>query len=276
MYEEVEVARHRSKPPSLWFSATEMPRVLAEISTLSCAWMPLLANAPRGDGHPVLVLPGFIANDSSTLVLRRFLSQLGYAALPWRLGQNTGEPAQQDKLVRRFRQITQDYDQPVSIVGQSLGGVFARELARLFPQSVRSVITLAAPFGAVDRGSTNPLVASLFEVMSGLTVEELRDRITANVPRIPPPVPFSAIYSKSDGVVAWQTCLEAESDCTENIEVIGSHSGMAMHPLVLHVIADRLSQPADAWSKFDRQCGVRRMFYPKPESLPKPESPQAR
>lgn len=276
MYEEVEVARHRSKPPSLWFSATEVPRVLAEFSTLTCTWMPLLANAPRGDGHPVLVLPGFTANDSSTLVLRRFLCQLGYAALPWRLGQNTGAPAKQDKLVRSFRQIMQDYDQPVSIVGQSLGGIFARELARLFPQSVRSVITLAAPFGAIDQGSTNPLVARLFEAMSGLTVEEMRDRITTRVPRTTPPVPFSAIYTKSDGVVAWQTCLEAESDRTENIEVIGSHSGLAMHPLVLHVIADRLSQPADAWSKFDRQCGLRRMFYPKPESPNTTESPQAR
>ena len=269
MYEEVEVTPHRSKRPSLWFAATEVPRVLAELSSLSCSWMPLLANAPRGDGHPVLVLPGFTANDSSTLVLRRFITQLGYLALPWKLGQNTGEPAKQDKLTRRFTEITQAYDEPVSIIGQSLGGVFGRDLARRFPTSVRSVITLASPFGAIDRSSTNPLVARLFEAMSGLTVKEMRDRAVDRNPQRPPPVPTTAIYSKSDGIVAWQTCIEVESDHTENIEVIGSHSGMALHPLVLHVIADRLSQRPGSWSKFDRHCGMRNLFFPNPESVPR-------
>ena len=268
MYEELNVGSHQTRSPPFWYLAAELPRMLGEAASLPMAWSALTANAPKGDGHPVLVLPGFTAGDGSTLPLRRFLTRLGYNTLPWLLGDNRGAPAQLLSLMRRFYRLTQTYDEPISLVGQSLGGVYAREIAREFPDAVRFVVTLGSPFAATSHHSTSPLVARLFESMSGVTVEQMRTEMAHQDSRLPPPVPVSALYSRTDGVVSWRACMERESDLTENIEVIGSHSGMAMHPMVLHVVADRLAQRLDDWTKFDRHCGLRRFVYPNPASPP--------
>ncbi|MXX28427.1 MAG: alpha/beta hydrolase [Gammaproteobacteria bacterium] len=268
MYEELDVGSHRTQPPPFLYLAAELPRLLGEAASLPMAWSALTANAPKGDGHPVLVLPGFTAGDGSTLLLRRFLTRLGYNTLPWLLGNNRGAPAQLLSLMRRFYRLTQTYDEPISIVGQSLGGVYAREIAREFPDAVRFVVTLGSPFAATSHHSTSPMVARLFESMSGVTVEQMRTEMAHQDSRLPPPVPVSALYSRTDGVVSWRACMERESDLTENIEVIGSHSGMAMHPMVLHVVADRLAQPLEGWRKFDRRCGLRPFIFPDPAPPP--------
>ena len=268
MYEEPDLGPQASQPPPWLYSLAELPRVFGEAASLSLSWPSLMASAPRGDGHPVLALPGFAAGDGSTLVLRRFLTRLGYNALPWLLGPNRGAPVQLHSLMRRFYRLAQTYNEPISIVGQSLGGIYGRELAREFPGSVRGVITLGSPFAATSRQSTNPLVARLFERMSGVSVEQMRTEMAREDSRVPPPVPVTAVYSKSDGVVNWHGCMEVETDKTENIEVVGSHSGMAMHPLVLHVIADRLGQKRGAWRKFERKRGWRALVYPQPSRPP--------
>ena len=262
MSEQAEAARGRPGPPPMIYAATELLRVVGEAASLSLSWMPLLASAPQGDGHPVLVLPGFAAGDGSTLVLRRFLSRLGYRTLPWGLGRNSGAPAQAFSLMRRFHRLAHTFAQPISIVGQSLGGVYAREIARKFPGAVRLVVTLGSPFAASSRQETNPLVRLLFERMSGVSIEQMRSTMVRQDPRVPPPVPVTALYSKTDGVVNWRTCMEVETERTENIEVVGSHSGMTVHPLVLHVIADRLAQGCDDWLKFDRRQGMRALVFP--------------
>ncbi len=263
MYESLDVAEHRLKPPSALLSLSELPRVLMEATTLIHGW-PMLACAARGDGHPVLVLPGFIAGDESTVALRRFLTHLGYDPLPWALGRNTGSLDIQRRMFLRFKHIARRVSEPVTLIGQSLGGVFARQIARRFPADVRQIITLASPFGASDERTTNPLIRSLFERMSGLTVNEMRERMGGDDADTPPPAPATAIYSKTDGVVAWHTCIGQESATTENVEIIGSHSGMAINPAVLYVIADRLAQAKGAWSKFDRTLGLRPWFFPTP------------
>ncbi|MFU8815921.1 MAG: esterase/lipase family protein [Pseudomonadales bacterium] len=265
VYQELEVDKHRSRGPSSLHSATELPRVLMEMTSLAYAW-PLLGSAPSGDGHPVLVLPGFTAGDESTTVLRRFLKRLGYRPLAWELGQNTGSFDLQEQLVRRFYTLTREYDERISIVGQSLGGVFARELARQFAPHVRLVITLGSPFSSSGPETTNAMVSRLFQYLSGMTREEMRDQML-NFTAEAPPVPSTAIYSKSDGVVHWSSCLEYEGSQAENIEIVGSHSGMAMNPLVYHAIADRLSQPMNAWQPFKRHQGCRALLYPAPEKL---------
>ena len=263
VYQELDVTRHRGKGPSPWHSATELPRVLLEISTLASLW-PLLGSAPRGDGHPVLVLPGFTAGDESTVVLRRFLSRLGYEPLPWELGQNTGSYEIQEQLVRRFYTLTQTTGQKVSIIGQSLGGVYARELAHQFAPFVRQIITLGSPFSSSGPETTNALVGRLFRYMSGMNHDEMRDQML-RFPKRPPPVPCSAIYSKSDGVVHWSACLEFRGEQSENIEIVGSHSGMAVNPVVFHAVADRLAQPEGTWRPFRRDQGWRSLVYPTPE-----------
>ncbi|MDH3642172.1 MAG: alpha/beta fold hydrolase [Gammaproteobacteria bacterium] len=229
----------------------ELPRAMMEAGLLSLTWPSLLARAQRGSGQPVVVVPGFLGGDDSTLALRRFLTRIGYPAQPWLLGRNHGRPEAVDKLARRFYRLYQVYKKPIVLIGQSLGGVYARELARQLPDAVAAVITLGSPFGARDSEDTNPMVARLFETMSGLSVEEMRARAKDDDPTEAPPMPCTSIFSKSDGVVSWQSCLQAESELAENIEIVGSHTGMAMHPLALHVIADRLAQPTNSWQKFD-------------------------
>lgn len=201
-----------------------------------------------------------MAGDLSTAVLRRYLSYQGYRALPWGLGTNTGAPELVTRLLRHFYRAAQKEERPITLVGQSLGGVFARELARRFPHKVRQVITLGSPFGATDSASTNRLVVRLFELVSGGTPDSLRARVNSSTSEPPPGVPCSSIYSKSDGVVHWEACLEKASPLTENIEIVGSHTGMAMHPVVYHVILDRLAQQPDGWKPFDRSRGFRRHF----------------
>lgn len=232
------------------------------MTSLAYAW-PWLGSAPRGDGHGVLVLPGFTAGDDSTAILRRYLKRLGYAALPWELGQNTGSPEIQERLIHRFETLTEQYDQRISLVGQSLGGVYARELARQFGDRVRLVITLGSPFSSPGPESTNAMVSRLFQYLSGMNQEQMRDQMLSFAPE-PPPVPSTAIYSRADGVVHWSTCLEYEGEQAENIEILGSHTGMAMNPAVFHVLADRLGQSAGAWRPFDRKRGCRALVYPEP------------
>ncbi len=239
---------------------------MVEMVRLNLVWPLLLSGARSGDGHPVMVLPGFMGGDSSTLMLRRFLVKLGYVSLPWLQGTNTGKPAQLEAATLRFFRAYNSMDTKISLIGQSLGGVYAREIARLFPQAVRCVITLGSPFGTSGEESANPTVARLFEAVSGLSVSDMRARSPSIDPRTPLGLPSTAIYSKSDGVVAWQTCLEQETALSENVEIFGSHSGMAANPDVLHVVADRLAQPAGQWRKFDRGCGVRALRYPKAEA----------
>lgn len=262
VYQEIDVQKYRAQGPSMLHSAMELPRVLLEITSLAYAW-PWLGAAPRGDGHPVLVLPGFTAGDDSTALLRQFLSRLGYRPLPWTLGQNTGSFDLQERLIHHFHKLSEECDQKISLVGQSLGGVFARELARQFSDAVRLVITLGSPFASAGPESTNPLVGRLFQYVSGMNREEMRAQMLNGVAEAPP-VPSTAVYSRADGVVHWSACVEYPGDQAESVEVHGSHSGMALNPLVFHVVADRLSQREGAWRPFERTRGCRALLYPQP------------
>lgn len=231
---------------------SELPRTLFEMAGLM-ATLPLLGSLRHGDGHPVLVLPGFMAGDESTLVLRRYLKAMGYRSLQWTLGRNTGCPEiMQYRLVELLLELSDRFDTRLSLVGQSLGGVFARELARLYPERVRQVITLGSPIALRNSSTTLPIVRRLFEQSAGMTAEEMRDLLADMAPDISPPVPLTAIYSKGDGIVNWRVCREPTEDHqTQNIEIIGSHCGMAFNPAIYYLIADRLAQPEDDWQRFD-------------------------
>lgn len=261
---ELDVAAHRSQPPPWLYSMTEPSRAAAEVASIASA-LPWLLNAPRGDGHSVMALPGFMASDLSTRLLRRYLNQHGYRADGWGLGRNLGKPALQQQLAETFLRRSDAAGEPISLVGQSLGGVFARELARAHPDRVRQVITLGSPFGMSEGGSSNPLVQQLFEKSAGVSSDEMRALLLSGDPLDAPPVPCTAIYSRYDGVVAWHTCIERDRTNTDNIEVYGSHVGMAAHPAILLAIADRLAQAQDAWARFDRSRPLRPLLYPAPE-----------
>jgi len=248
------------RPPSALLALTELPRALAEFGSLPLA-APLLATAPRGDGHSVLVLPGFMTSDASTAVLRRYLKRLGYDAHAWELGRNLGPRAigrEGEKLVARLRQVHELTGEKVSLVGWSLGGVMARLVARRVPDAVRQVITLGSPFAGSPR-STN--VWRAYEVMTGQKVDDAHTRGQLLESATPIPVPATAIYSREDGVVAWQGCLEPDGPISENIQVHGSHCGLGVNPAVLYAVADRLAQPEDDWQPFERS-GLKWLLYP--------------
>jgi pimeloyl-ACP methyl ester carboxylesterase len=225
------------------FSRMGELRVFLEMGSMVPA-LPALMQAPKGDGHAVLVLPGMLAGDGSTLVLRRYLSALGYQVHPWKLGRNWGPSREIRQGIRdRFRELSNRYQRRMSLVGWSLGGIYAREIARENPALVRQVITLGSPFGAGYR-------------VDGEVDAALGERL-----RKAPPVPCTSIYTKTDGVVPWEACLEEEGPQTDNIEVQATHIGMGVNPLVLWAIADRLAQPEGAWRHFDRS-GVKSLFFP--------------
>src|SRR5690349_2212462 len=233
-------------------------RALLELAALLPAY-PFLRRAPRGDGHPVLVLPGFMASDFSTRTLRRFLRDLGYAAHGWKLGRNVGpSPELVGRLVERLQELRARHGRRISLIGWSLGGIYARELARRFAPDVRQVITLASPFRDVE--ATN--VPSFLRARArrrGLPDEADYRRILD----APLPVPTTAIYSRTDGIAAWKSCCLEEGPFSESLEVESSHLGIGHHPVALLAIADRLAQAEDAWKHFTPPPGWRWPLVPR-------------
>jgi len=240
-------ATGRLRPPGLGLLLAEA-RGIFEFNT-SLLLSPLLMRAPRGDGHPVLTLPGFLASDLSMAPMRRYLTELGYETHAWRMGRNTGGVAHmQSALFDRLKQIHADTGRKISIVGWSLGGIYARHLALQAPDMVRCVVTLGSPF-ANDVRATN--ATRLYEALSGETIEansELQQAIAGDLP-----VPATSMYSKSDGIVNWRTCLLRLSDTAENIEVrLASHVGFGVNAAALWALADRLALPEGQFTQFDR------------------------
>jgi pimeloyl-ACP methyl ester carboxylesterase len=220
------------------------------------AAMPWLKRLPRGDGHPVIVFPGLGAADLTTAPLRGFLQDLGYSAYPWKQGFNFGpRGGVLDSVRAHVKRIAERHDDKVSLIGWSLGGLYAREMAKEFSPLVRCVVTLGSPFAGHPR-ATNAW--RFYEMVSGQSVAH-DDALIAQL-KDPPPVPTTSIYSKTDGVVAWQCSINPDEPHTENIEVHASHIGMGMNPLALYAIADRLAQDPQRWERFDVR-GARRWFY---------------
>lgn len=236
-------------------------RALSEFGAFLGA-LPLLSLAPRGDGHPVLVLPGLVASDISTRPLRSFLRNRGYAVSGWRQGRNYGLRAGvQDGMVDLLRELNETHGRKVSLVGWSLGGLYARQLAKMMPDRVRSVITLGSPFAGNPK-STNAW--RVYEFTSGQRADDAANERFGGPLVQTPPVPTTAIFSRTDGICAWQGCMETPSTLSENIEVESSHCGMGHHPAVVYAVADRLAQAEGEWRPFDR-TGWRSLVYPNPD-----------
>jgi pimeloyl-ACP methyl ester carboxylesterase len=233
-------------PPSQALMLLES-RALPELGAFFLM-QPWLAMTPLGDGHPVLVLPGLLANDVSTRPLRGFLKSRGYHVHGWKLGHNLGlrENVEADMMARIDELFERYGHRKISLVGWSLGGLYARQLAKLAPEKIRCMISLGSPFAGPPR-STNAW--RVYELASGRSVAE-HDLLTESLEEAPP-VPTTSIFSRSDGICAWQACLNEVGPQAENIEVYGSHLGLGHNPAVVYAIADRLAQPEDNWKKFD-------------------------
>jgi pimeloyl-ACP methyl ester carboxylesterase len=257
--QEDAVARRQSDGPALPLYLSEPGRAVADYG-LYLAARPLVARLPRGDGHPVLVLPGLLADDVSTRALRTVLRRLDYRVHGWGLGRNIGPTAACVKGMRdKIDYLNDRYGRPVSLIGWSLGGIFARDLARRSPDSVRQVITMGSPFRIARQSQTR--ASRVFERFSHLHVEHRTFPLERDAE--PLQVPATSIYSHFDGIVHWQTCLDTPGERCENIAVMASHLGLGHHPASIWAIADRLAQPEGAWEPFRAPLFLRPAF-PKP------------
>ncbi|HMI97613.1 MAG TPA: alpha/beta hydrolase [Micropepsaceae bacterium] len=250
----------RLRPPSLGLLLAEARGIFEFNASLLLS--PLLMRAPKGDGHPVLTLPGFLASDLSMVPMRRYLKELGHDTHAWNIGRNLGGVSRTRAALRdRLAEIHSFTGRKVSVVGWSLGGVYARDLALQAPDMVRDVVTLGSPF-ANDIRATN--ATRLYEALSGEVVEdnsELRTAIAGDLP-----VPATSIFSRTDGIVNWRTCLLRPSDIAENIEVhLASHVGLGVNPAALWAVADRLAQGEGEFRQFDRS-GPFAIAYAAPEN----------
>ena len=243
--------------PALARLLSEPARAGLDLAALGAAW-PVLTTARRGDGHPVLVIPGLLTGDPATILLRTVLRGLAHDVSGWSLGTNRGPTghvvqelrAQLDRLHRRS-------GRRVSLVGWSLGGLYAQELARAAPASVRGLITLGSPVrrsprwlrqasGLVDRGMPLPRgVAALPRPWA--------ERGSLRVPA-------TSVYSRGDGVVPWSSCRYESRARRENVEVRGSHLGLGHNPAVLWLLADRLGMAEGEWRPFRPPPGLRLLF----------------
>ena len=254
----MSVATQTLSPPSRTLMFLE-GRAISELGAFLGA-LPLLSLAPRGDGHPVLVLPGLMASDTSTRPLRSFLKSRGYAVSGWRQGRNLGlRHGVQNAMVDLVHELNDAHGRKVSLVGWSLGGLYARQLAKMMPERVRSVITLGSPFATGPKGTN---AWRVYEMASGRRADEEDGRFGGTLAGAPP-VPTTAIFSRTDGICAWQGCREQSSHMAESIEVESSHCGMGHHPAAVYAVADRLAQKEGQWAPFDRS-GWRSMVYPDP------------
>lgn len=215
-------------------------------------------SARRGDGHAVLVLPGMMASDTSTQMLRSYLSILGYRVYGWDLGRNIGPTrAVVHELPAALERIAQSSSGKVSLVGWSLGGIYARNLAQRRPSDVRQVITLGSPYRLTRPGRSH--ADAMFRRYSHLhAAEGLVPNSRLSGKRLK--VPATSIYSKWDGIVAWESCIEPPSPISENVQVRASHFGLGFDAYTFWMIADRLAQPSDTWRPFTPPLPLRPFF----------------
>lgn len=256
-------ARVELEPPPLPLAFLEAGRALGEMASLPAA-RGFLRLAPDGDGHPVVVCPGFLTSDTATGLLRRFIRSKGYQVYGWELGRNMGPGTageNGEKLAERVITVFRQSRRKVSLVGWSLGGVLARELAKRLPDQIRQVVTLGSPLNV---GPNSTTVSWIYKRIGDtpFSTEEMR-QMMSSVREPPLHTPSTAIFSKSDGVVPWRGCIEPKTPLTDNIEVYASHCGLGVNPFVYFAVADRLALPENGWRPFDRKAAAwRRVAYP--------------
>ncbi|MGI9615416.1 MAG: alpha/beta fold hydrolase [Acidimicrobiales bacterium] len=247
-------ARPSMQAPNPLLMALEARAALE--GALGLAATPILRRIPKGDGHPIVVLPPFGAADHFTGGLRSFLANRGYDVHPWGHPEVLGLHRLVHVAAERVHEVSTNSGRAVTLIGHSLGGVYAREVARFIPDDVRSVITLGSPISDLKANHVWPM----FEAASGTRVASLPDDFAERMAEAPP-VPTTSIFSKTDGVVAWRSCIDHSEGHVENVEVVGSHIGLPSNPWAIYVVGDRLAHAPGSWLPFHRP-GVRRATYP--------------
>ena len=247
------------RPPRLRHSVMELGRVVLEMGSAALLG-PVLNALPGGDGHTIMTIPGFMGADGSTSRLRKFLNQRGYRAVPWGLGRNAADVRSRnldDFLEHRARteeaiaaRVEMEYrtsGRKLTLIGWSLGGLYAVALAHRYPRWIRQVITLGTPYG-------DPRGTALYSVMGNLydndVAEDALERWVAHTYSGGTlRVPVLALYSESDGIVgAGIARCQGDPQFVTNMAVVASHVGFPFNPLVFAVIANHLVEPHLRWA----------------------------
>jgi pimeloyl-ACP methyl ester carboxylesterase len=226
------------RPPNALLALSDGPRALADAACLSLA-APLLRRLPGAQGkHSVMVIPGFLGDDRGNGPLIRFLRDLGYIATGWQQGRNLGPGSfSADSLREVIEDLLARGGGKVSLVGHSLGGIYAREIARMEPDVIHQVITLGSPFGKGHADASHP--SRLYRRLNPQANPPDREEVLS----VPPPVPTTAIYTRADGVVNWRTSMQEGGYAhVHNIEVPGSHIGLNLNAAVWYWVAKKLAQ----------------------------------
>lgn len=257
------------RPPFL-YSLMELRAPWEALSLIPS--MPLLKRAPKGDGQPVLVIPGFLTSDSGTYILRRYLKTQGYSTYGWQQGRNPGLQHEIfERLITRIETLYEEHGNKVSLVGWSLGGVYGRALAHKIPDKINQVITLGSPFGIHIKQETGDVAVNgaIIKLYERLNANLNTDPLVNGEPiwQTPPPVPSTAVYTEQDGVAAWHTCVDDINENTENIKISGSHTGLTHNPVVMYILAERLAQKENSWQPFDKKWYHRALFQ-APQNKP--------
>lgn len=208
---------------------------------------------PRGDGHPIVVFPGLASDGKTMTALRDFLRDLGYTVYDWGRGYNNGPQGDTSEWLRELaldiQQMVSAHTEGVTLLGWSLGGIYAREVSKHIKPAVRQVITIGSPFAAEP---TQVRVGLLWRWVNGRPMQ-LDDALRTQL-QTAPEVPTTSIYSRTDGVVAWQTCIQpGEHPHVEHVEVEASHCGMCWNPSVLRAVAERLHRQPKKPDRHDKE-----------------------
>jgi pimeloyl-ACP methyl ester carboxylesterase len=243
-------------PPPMGLALTEAARAVAEFTALGLSRR-ALKRMPAGDGHGVMVMPGFLGDDGYNGSLRKYLNGLGYHCIGWEQGRNLGPRDDLlERLVAHIVHLAEFTGGKVTLIGHSLGGIYARELAKEIPQQVRQVITLGSPFGEGRHTGSYP--SRLFNLMNPSAEIPIDQELLSE----PPPMPTTAVFSKGDGVCNWLSCYQrGRHQQVQSVQVWGSHCGLTMNPMVWLLLADRLAQAEDDWKPF-RSARWSRLFNP--------------
>jgi pimeloyl-ACP methyl ester carboxylesterase len=226
--------KEKIKKPSVFLHLTEVFRASYEWIR-GALFLNGVSQQNIGKGQVVLVIPGLVSTDVLTVVLRKYLQKLGYNVFGWEMGLNLGRLESVHGLVQKVEKMAQEHQQKIVVIGWSMGGIFAREVAKTTPNSVKQVMTIGSPFADILAPNWAKRV---FDVLNrGIEIDQT---VLAQLHE-PAPVPTTAFYSKLDGIVPWQACREiVENDTHKNVEISSSHLGMGANPSVIKTIAANL------------------------------------
>lgn len=235
---DIQFDRAKIKRPSIFYHLAEGFRAIWE-SFKARKFIKSFSPEKKGNGKHVLVLPGLMGVDRLTKKLRTFINNIGYQAHPWGLGRNLGDTTTYlPKLEAKIDKLYQDRGEKIVLIGWSLGGIYARELAKLHPEKIEQVITLCSPFKIKHEKNYGEFIMNLTAKIKKFKPNP--PELLANMGN-PPPMPVTALYTKTDGIVPWEVCLENETDIHKNIELKCGHIAVIYHDEAMKIIADKLA-----------------------------------